>query len=132
MRTFLWSDFNSFTCFKVNKSKQPSSYYHTCLCAYSSERLNEPADDDFLFYLSSIMSSRNTEEFLLKEESSSWECSRENKSKKLNEIKSISDVFFKFSSSKMKKLLRIKEVCRITLLYFTQMKNKEYSKDEEI
>jgi hypothetical protein len=143
MRTFLWSDFNSFTCFKANKSKQPSSYYHTCLRAYSSERLNEPADDDFLFYLSSIMSSRNTEELLLEEEeSSSWECSRENKSKKLNEIKSIHEVFYKFSSRKMKKLLRIKEVCRIilnpqslciiTLLYFTQMENKEYSKDEEI
>jgi hypothetical protein len=82
MRTFLWSDFNSFTCFKANKSKQPSSYYHTCLRAYSSERLNEPADDTFLFYLSSIMSSRNTEELLLEEESSSWECLRENKLQK--------------------------------------------------
>jgi hypothetical protein len=112
MRTSLWKDFKSFTLFKSKKSKiLDPLFYDKCLRKYAVEKLNLPARNSLLFYLSCIISPKNSEELLSAENSCAYEekhSKKSKKSKKLSEIKEVYNVLYQYSHAKFKRLLKNK------------------------
>jgi hypothetical protein len=133
MRSSLWSSFNSFTNFRLKSYRSKDQFfYEKCLRKFVEEKLKLPIASNLLFYLSSLMSPKDTEKSALLEGSCMFESNEDTKAAKLKEIQEIHDVLYKFSHSKFERFLKNKEVSKLVFYYFKFVKEIQLSKDEQI
>ena len=132
MRTSLWEEFNSFTRFKHKRNKTGPLQYDIWLDIFAREKLGVLANAAYLFYLSILMSTRQTEEVVSFKHSSIYKQSDEERAQQFDEIKQVHEVLYKFSYSKFKRLLKKQELWSLIHDYFAKLDQAELSQDKKI
>jgi hypothetical protein len=93
----------------MNDNKN-AGIFGECLKKYFSENFSSSQSETFLFYLSSLMSSKNTEQQVFSEHGLFYESDDDRKLIKFNRVREVHGLLYKFSNTKLKKLLRSKDL----------------------
>jgi hypothetical protein len=110
IRNWLWKDFTSFADFKSMNDNNNQVIYSERLKKYSSEKFSSNQSETFLFYLSSLMSSKNTEQQVSLEHGLFYEAEEKRRSKKVDRVREVHGLLYKFSYTKLKNLLKNKDL----------------------
>jgi hypothetical protein len=110
IRTWFWKDFTSVADFKSVKDNKNEVIYSEWLKKYSSEKFSSNQSETFMFYLSSLMSSKNTEQQVSLEHGLFYEAEEKKRSRKLNRVREVHGLLYKFSYTKLKNLLQNKDL----------------------
>jgi hypothetical protein len=103
IRTWFQKDFSLFTGFKTMNDNENAGIYSECLKKYSSEKIFSSQSETFLFYLSGLMSSKNTEQQVFSEHGLFYESDEKKKLIKFSRVREIHGLLYKFSNTKLKK-----------------------------
>jgi hypothetical protein len=110
IRSWFLKDLSSFAGLKMMKNNENVVIYSEWLKKYSKEKFSSNQSQTFLFYLSSLMSSKNTEQQVSLDHGLFYEAEEKKRSKQLAIVMKVHSLLYKFSYTKLKKLLKNKDL----------------------